>query len=117
MANNVYSTYEEAKAKAHERQKELERDIFICHTKYPSGEEFTLKTGDEVTCGSYLYMLKLSFDHHFASRKNAEREANRIAGIEYKPVWVGKKIEKENGYQVIKYYYLTYDKPCSISAH
>jgi len=116
MANNVYSDYETAKEKAHERQKELEQDIFICHTKYPSGNEFTLKTRNELTCGNYLYMLKLPFTHRFASKKNAEREANRIAGIEYKPVWVDKHTEEENGYTIIKYYYLTYT-PCSISAH
>ena len=101
MAGNVYSTYPMAKTMAEERLKELEQDIFVCKSKYLSGEEFTLKKRDEITCGNYLYVLKLPFGFHFATKKNADREANRIADAENKPVWVDKKIEIKNGYPMI----------------
>lgn len=112
MAGNVYSTYELAREKAQERMKELEQDIFICHSKYKSGEEFILKTRDELTCTTYLYMLALPFRHRFGNKSNAERESGIFASKKGKPVYVKKKTEKVNGYDIIKHYYLTY-KLCS----
>ena len=80
MAGNVYSTYETAKEMAGERMKELEQDIFICKSKYKSGEEFTLKTiGEMMACNVHLHIIRLPFRHHFATRGNAEREASRFA--------------------------------------
>jgi len=116
MVGNVYSTYELAKKKAYEKLRELEQDVFICGSKYKSGEEFTLRTRDELSCGAYLYMLALPFKHRFNNKNNANREADIFASKEMKAVYVDKMIEKINGYDIIKYYYLTYKKPCSTSA-
>ncbi len=108
MTGNVYSTYDLAKDKAPEKLGELEQDIFICKSKYLSGEEFTLKTRDELTCSTYLYMLALPFRHRFRNKDNARREAGVFASKKGRPVYVKKKIEKQNGYDIIKYHYLTY---------
>ena len=112
MAGNVYGTYELAKEKAHERMKELEQDIFICHTKYPSGQEFTLKTKSEVGCGDYLYMLQLPFRFKFSSKETADREASNFASKKGAPVYVKRKTAIENGYKKTLYFYLTYKEPC-----
>ena len=108
MAGNVYSTYEKAKYMAYERMKELEQDIFICHSAYKSGEEFVLKTRNEMSCTSYLYMLELPFKHKFKNKKNAEREASTFASKRGKPVYFNKKINLINGYNKISHYYLTH---------
>ena len=110
---NVYSTYELAKERAKDKMREIEQDIFICHSKYKSGEEFTLKTRDELTCNAYLYMVALPFKYRFRQKKNAKREADVFASKKGKPVYFDKKIETMNGYPIIKYYYLTYIEPCS----
>ena len=113
MAGNVYSTYELAKTMAQERMKELETDIFICKSAFQSGEEFTLKTIDEMMkCNTHLHVIGLPFRHRFKSKPNAEREASRLASRKGRPVYVKKKTEVENGYLKIKYYYLTYKEPC-----
>jgi len=113
MAGNVYSTYEMAKEKAQERLIELEQDIFICKSTYLSGEEFILKTRDDLTCRTHIYMVEVPFRHHFADKKNAEREASVFASKKGRPVYVKKKVEVKNGYPFTKYYYLTYKEPCS----
>lgn len=117
MAGNVYSTYELAKKMAYERQRELEQDIFICKSNYQSGQEFTLKTKDEMmSCNNYLHMLQLSFRHHFGRRANAEREADKFASKKGLPVYVKTKTKLIGGYDTILYYYLTHKEPCSTSA-
>lgn len=112
MANNVYSNYELARFKAEERMKELETDIFICESRYLSGREFVLKTREELKCNSYLYMRMLPFRHRFIDKDNAKREAEVYASRKGRPVYVNKKIVVQNGYDIIKYYYLTYIEPC-----
>jgi len=113
MANNVYSTYDLAKEMAQERQRELEQDIFICRSSYLSGEEFTLKTRDQLMkCSSYLYMLELPFRHHFKTKQSAEREADVFTSKKGRPVYVKKKTYEENGYIKTSHYYLTYKEPC-----
>ena len=111
MAGNVYSTYELAREKAEERMKELEQDIFICCSKFASGQEFTLKTRNQVL-GDYLYMLELPFRHRFQDKKNAEREASMFASKKGRPVYVKRRTETINGYVVTKHFYLTYKEPC-----
>lgn len=111
MANNVYSDYETAKEMAEEKMKELECDIFICKSKFQSGEEFTLKTIDEMSCSTYLHIISLPFRHHFVLKKNAEREASKFISKKGVSVYVNKKTEIVNGYVTIKYYYLTH-KEC-----
>lgn len=115
MTGNVYSTYELAKSKAEEKIKEEEQDIFICKSSYKSGTEFVLKTRDQLTCNTYLYMMSLPFRHHFTTKQNAEREASVFASKKGRPVYVKKKTEIQNGYTIIKYYYLTYQE-CSTLA-
>ena len=112
MAGNFYSTYELAKSMAQERMRELEQDIFICHNKFLSGEEFTLKTRGQVF-GDYLYMVSIPFRHRFKSKPNAKREASVFASKKGKPIYFDKKTEVENGYVKTRYYYLTYKEPCS----
>ena len=110
MAGNVYSTYDLAKKKAHERMKELETDIFICRSKYQSGEEFALKTKKEVReCGTYLHIIKLPFGHHFKNKHNALREARRFEEELGKPVRIQKHTYEENGYTLFSHFTL-----CSI---
>ncbi len=105
MAGNVYSTYGLAKKMAEERLKELESDIFICHSKYRSGEEFILKTRGEVF-GDYLYMLQLPFNHHFKKRDNALRESKQFEEKLGKPVMIEKITYEENGYIKLSHYAL-----------
>lgn len=113
MAGNVYSTYELAKKMAEERMDELEQDIFICKSIFKSGEEFTLKTRNElIGHKNYLYMVALSFRHKFRDKQNAEREADIFTSKKGLPTYVKKKTEIENGYVRIKYYYLTHKEPC-----
>ena len=112
MANNVYSNYELAKTMAEERMKELEQDIFICKSKFQSGEEFTLKTIDEMMdCNTHLHVISLPFRHRFVTKKNAEREASKFTSKKGVPIYVKKRTEVENGYIKIKHYYLTH-KEC-----
>ena len=109
MAGNVYSTYELARKMANERMRELEQDIFICHTKFRSGEEFVLKTTDQVF-GDYLYMLPLPLGYHFKDKKNAQREADKFKDKLNKNILVETITYEENGYTYISHYSL---KSCS----
>jgi hypothetical protein len=113
MVGNVYSNYELAKEMAEEKMREIEQDVFICHSKYQSGEEFVLKTRDQLSCNSYLYMVSLPFKHRFANKQNAEREAGIFASKKGRPVYVKPRTYIQNGYKKIKHYYLTYKEPCS----
>jgi hypothetical protein len=114
MVGNVYSTYEIAHKMSEEKMNELEQDIFICLTKYPSGQEFTLKTRNEImSCTDYVYQRSLPFRHHFATKANAEREASIFASKKGRPVYVRRKTDIQNGYIVTKYFYLTYKESCS----
>jgi len=115
MTGRIFSTYELAREKANDRLKDVEQDIFICSCCYRSGQEFILKTRDElVRNGDFLYHLRLPFKHRFKIKENAEREAEKFASNSGKPVYVRKKTTTENGYVKILYYYLTYKAPCSI---
>ena len=114
MAGNVYSTYEMAKEMAEERQGELEQDIFICPSKYKSGNEFLLKTREQVF-GDYLYMLAIPFRHHYKDKQNAIREADMFVSKKGRPVYVKPKYEIQNGYKMTIYHYLTYKEPCLTS--
>ena len=107
MTGNVWSTYDLAKSKAEEKMDELECDIFICHSNYLSGEEFTLKTREEVF-GDYLYMVEIPFRHRFKTKPNADREAGIFATKKGRPVYVKKRRKIINGYNTIQHYYLTY---------
>lgn len=107
MAGNVYSTYELAKAMAHERMKELEQDIYICRTEFKSGEEFTLKTRSEMmSCASYLYIVQIPFKHKFKKRDNALRESKAFEYKLGKPVIIEKHTYEENGYNKFSHYSL-----------
>ena len=107
MAGNVYSTYELAKEMAEERARELEQDIFICRTKFRSGEEFTLKTCNEMrSCNTYLHMVKLPFLHHFKTKTNAKREAEKFPQKHDIPPCAEPFIEVISGYPTILHYYI-----------
>lgn len=107
MAGNVYSTYDLAKEKAEERMKELETDIFICRTKFNSGEEYTLKTRDElISHASFIYMVQLPFHHRFANRDNAIREASIFEKKMDRKVMIEKHTYEENGYNIFSHYSL-----------
>jgi len=113
MVGNVYSTYDLAKEKAIDKMNELEQDVFICHSKYISGEEFTLKTRDELTCNNYLYMVEIPFRHRFKDKSNAQREASIFASKKGRPVYIKPRRKIISGYDIIQHYYLTYIEPCS----
>lgn len=107
MAGNVYSTYELAKEMAQERMKELECDIFICLCEYPSGDEFTLNTqGDMMSSGSYLYALKLPFNHKFKNKYNAAREAEKFTKELDTKVTIQRNTYEENGYNKFSHFTL-----------
>jgi len=112
MTGNVYSTYELAREKAHEKVKEIEQDVFICSCSYRSGKEFLLKTRSEVI-GDYLHIVELPFRHKFRTKQNADREASKFASKKGRPVYVRQKRKIISGYDFIDYYYLTYIEPCS----
>ena len=107
MAGNVYSTYELAREMAEERMKELEQDILICRTKFISGEEFTLKTRDEMMqCSDYLYMVQIPFNHHFKKRDNALRESRVFEEKLGKSVMIEKITYEQNGYTLTSHFAL-----------
>lgn len=107
MTGSVYSTYELAKDMAEDRMKELEQDIFICHTKYRSGEEFVLKIRDEMmNCSSYLYMQKLPFNHRFKNKHNVAREAERFSKEMGNYIAIERHTYEENGYNKFSHFSL-----------
>lgn len=107
MVGNVYSDYDLAFEKAHDKMNELEQDIFICKCEYKSGTEFVLKTRKElVSNGNFIYHLRLPFGHHFKVRENADREAMRFQDIMGKHINVMKHTYLENGYTKLSHYSL-----------
>lgn len=107
MTGNVYSTYDLAFEKAHDKMKELEEDIFICKCEYHSGVEFVLKTRKElIGNGNFIYQCKLPFGHHFQVKTNAYREADKFAERLGKKVNVNPVTYTENGYTLISHYSL-----------
>jgi len=110
MAGNVYSTYELAKEKAEERMKELEQDIFICSSKFKSGEEFVLRPRSEMTtCNSYLHVIQIPFTFRFRDKLNALRESRVFEKKLGKPVMIERYTYEENGYNKFSHFQL-----CSI---
>lgn len=111
MAGIVYTTYEIAKEKALEKMEELEQDIFICSSRYPSGEEFILKTRYELMfCTKWLYIQEIPVDYKFKNRENAEREAmikRKKTGKRF--ILIDTIRIKQNGYNNLSHYEL-----CSI---
>ena len=101
----VYSKYELAIEKAREHVEKEERDLYLCMVRYPSGIEFVLKPN--LTPGfSCLECIKLSFHHHFKSRDNAIREANRFEREMGKNIIIDRKAVVENGYNKTLYFQL-----------
>ena len=101
----VYSNYGLARAKAYDWVDRLERDLFICHVKYPSGEEFVLK--DRIPKGfCYLDKIELPFHHKFENQKNAIREAYKFENDMGVPVMVDRKTITKNGYKQTSHYIL-----------
>lgn len=101
----VFSNYGLAINKAQEWCNELERDLYLCLVKYPSGEEFVLK--DKIPKGfSYLEKIEIPFDHCFKNQKNALREAYKFESMMGVPVKVERKTIKQNGYIRTSHYKL-----------
>lgn len=111
MAGIVYATYEIAKEKAIEKMEELEQDIFICLSHYPSGNEYILKTRNELMfCSKWLRIIEIPIDFKFTNKENAEREARMIrkkTGKKY--ILIDTVKIKQNGYNKFSHYEL-----CSI---
>ena len=110
MAGNVYSSYELAKIMAEERMKELETDIFICRSKFKSGEEFILRPRSEMAeCNSYLHVIQLPFNFRFRDKLHALRESKVFEQKTGKPVMIERHTYEENGYNKFSHFQL-----CSI---
>ncbi len=74
---NTYSTKEDAIAAIPEFCKIKEQDIFVCHVCYPFGEEWSLRTRDQIFSEesfSIIHKYYLPINHHFIERDNAIRE-------------------------------------------
>ena len=107
MAGNVYSNYPLAKDMAEERMDELEQDVFICKVNYHSGNEFVLRTKDEMMRdGDFLYHQMLPFKHKFTFRDNALREAKKFAKKLKKRVLIDRVTYTEKGYEKISHHIL-----------
>ena len=104
----VYTTYELAKEKAIEMMEELEQDIFICSTKFPSGEEFVLKTCNELMhCTKWLYLQEVPIDHKFINKDNAINAGRKIREKQRKRfILVDTVRKRKNGYSNISHYEL-----------
>ena len=110
MAGNVYSNYSLAKNMAEERMGELEQDIFICKVNYHSGQEFVLRTKDEMMrLGDCLYHQQLPFRHKFNTWDNAVRESKKFRKKLKKKIRIDKITTEDKGYELFSHYAL-----CSI---
>ncbi|KKN09722.1 hypothetical protein LCGC14_1043740 [marine sediment metagenome] len=105
----TYATLEAAKEAIPEFCRVKEQDVFIWYVKYPCGEEYQLRTRDQLfskESKQIVYKYYLSVNYHFEGRDNAMRELK---------VWeqkLGENIElerhtkTEKGYPVFSHYSL-----------
>ena len=105
----TYSRLEAAKKALLEFFQIREQDVFIVHVKYPSGEEWSLRTRDELFSkdSPVIYGHQLPhFEHHFKDRDNALREANNQSQRLGIPITLERHIKMEKGYKVFSHYTL-----------
>ena len=101
----VYSDYNLAVDSALDKVKREERDLFLCHVKYPSGEEFVLKP-DIPEGFSYLECFQLPFHHHFKVNMNAVHAANIFEKKMGRKIQIVPRTYIQNGYKRTSHYEL-----------
>ena len=101
----VFSNFELAIEKGQEVVDQEERDLYLCHVKYHSGEEFVLKPHLPLgfTC---LNAFRLNFHHKFKTKQSAERASGIFGARMGVKVEVNPETYVENGYKKISHYQL-----------
>ena len=82
-----------------------EQDLYLCHVRYPSGEEYVLKPNlpEEFTC---IECIRLPFHHKFKSAINAARAAEVFEKRMGRKVVIDRKTFMQNGYQQTSHFAL-----------
>lgn len=86
-----------------------EQDIFVYHVTYQFGEEFSLRTRDEVLSEdspNIVHKFYLPITHRFAGRDNVLREANIWQDRLNKNVTIDRHCCTEKGYKIFSHYTL-----------
>ncbi len=105
----TYETKESAIGAIPEFCEKMEQDVFVHRVKYPYGEEFSLRTRKEIMgedMPSIVHKFYLPFDHEFAERDNAYREARIQEDRKRMSVTVERHYRWEKGYKIFSHYTL-----------
>lgn len=101
----VFSSFALASKRGPEVVSEEERDLYLCHVKYHSGEEYVLKP--YLPLGfSCLDCFRLSFHHKFKTLASAKRAAKVFMSRMGRDVLTIPSTYVENGYKIISHYQL-----------
>ena len=111
MENMIYTheSLDSAKEAIPDFCKRYEQDIFVYHVKYQFGEEFSLRTRDQVMnedspCIVHKFFLPIT--HHFSDRDNVLREADVWQDRLDKNITIDRHCCTEKGYKVFSHYTL-----------
>ena len=89
---------------------QVEQDIFVYYVRYPWGEEWSLRTRDQVMdvkSENIVYEFYLPIDHRFCFRDNAIREAEVWMQRLNQAVTLDRHINIKKGYKEFSHYTLT----------
>ncbi len=106
---NTHESLDSAKQAIPNFCKMYEQDIFVYHVKYQFGEEYSLRTRDQVMSEEspwIVHKFYLPITHHFSDRDNVLREANVWQDRLSKNVTIDRHCCTEKGYKVFSHYTL-----------
>lgn len=106
----IFSDFELAVQRGREMVEQEECDLFLCHVKYPSGEEFVLRKSIFIGAGSCVDCFRLPFRHHFKTEANAKQAAKVFESRKGREIRVSRKTVYDSVYRVNKtsHYKLSY---------
>ena len=105
----TYESLDSAKDAIPDFCKKHEQDIFVYRVDYPFGDEYSLRTRDQVMSEespNVVHKFYLPITHHFSDRDNVLREANIWQERLHQNVTIDRETRTEKGYKVFSHYTL-----------
>ena len=109
MAGIVFSNLEAAMSAAHELKDEIDADVYVIKSVYPSGEEFYLSQFERQIC---VYVARVMPSHIFKPTKAGSKQALEYANKF--DMGIRPNYTKKNGYDFKTGYSLVKNKRCII---
>ncbi len=106
---STYSTRENAISAVPAFCSVKEQDVFVMNIKCPYGEEFSLRTRDQILneeSENISYKYYLPFEHCFINSDNAKREAGIWSQRLGKEITLDRHYKFKKGYKIFSHYTL-----------